>query len=743
MSYIQFESSRVKEAQRQAIRDSRQKILTEAKEKHDKKLALAERARQRGDDKWILPSVEAKLSGKSKKKKKKDKKERKLKKKRRKSSSESSSDSSKEEGEEWIEKSSSSVTDPLSEPLERDEWMNLSGVFLCSSKEKKPKKQEDKQTCILDKPGQSTRELNLHWRDGGTGLPKNDNDSTLTSKTMNPEWLKKSLQRAKEQAAEENRSLEEIAEERWGSLDVIKSMIEKAEHNYKLAGVSRRHDTSSDSRTHGDSSKSRSRSKERKRHSSGDYKPLDNKRKLRFKRPGDDAGHSTVYSGRSKSSRNNWKKSEVNDEIEPQKSSLKLQSHKIESNEDDSSSEGSASEKLNSPQPVAVISEDELNKLGAKIVKAEIMGDMELAQELKEKLDKAREVKKFVTKPAESKEEDVILTITNSKGMSRPLEPRSRYEEPQSGRRKSKKMETHDKGERVRYFADDDKYSLQEMFQKEKGESSHKDDSMFVKMASKSMDMDELFEQRITRDESDAKQDLRDKMRAIKNHKKMEKSLENCKLCFDSKEMLKHLIVGMGTKVYLSLPSHLSLTPHHCIIAPIYHSPCQTQLDEDIYEELKAFKNSMIKMCAKNKEYPVFFEVAMGLHKYPHMQLECVPMPEDIGAMAPMYFKKALLECEMEWSTNKKLVDLSKKDVKQSIPKGLPYFTVDFGDHGGFAHVIEDEKHFPRNFAQEIIGGMMDLDSSMWRKPRRENFESQRNKVIKFAEKWRKYDFTS
>lgn len=45
-------------------------------------------------------------------------------------------------------------------------------------------------------------------------------------------------------------------------------------------------------------------------------------------------------------------------------------------------------------------------------------------------------------------------------------------------------------------------------------------------------------------------------------------------------------------------------------------------------------------------------------------------------------------------------MDLSKKDVRRSVPKGLPYFSVDFGNEGGFAHVIEEEKTFPTNFAQ-------------------------------------------
>lgn len=62
--------------------------------------------------------------------------------------------------------------------------------------------------------------------------------------------------------------------------------------------------------------------------------------------------------------------------------------------------------------------------------------------------------------------------------------------------------------------------------------------------------------------------------------------------------------------------------------------------------------------------------------------------------------QKAILECETEWSSNKKLVDLSGKGVRQAVPKGLPYFFVDFGLQPGYAHVIEDEKIFPQNFAQ-------------------------------------------
>lgn len=96
----------------------------------------------------------------------------------------------------------------------------------------------------------------------------------------------------------------------------------------------------------------------------------------------------------------------------------------------------------------------------------------------------------------------------------------------------------------------------------------------------------------------------------------------------------------------------------------------------------------------------IFFENALNFARYPHMVLHCVPIPYEISNLAPIYFKKAILECEKEWSHNKKLIDINKINVKRAVPKGLPYFMVNFGLDNGFAHVIEEEKYFPKTFAQ-------------------------------------------
>uniref|UniRef100_A0A1I7ZQB4 CwfJ_C_2 domain-containing protein n=1 Tax=Steinernema glaseri TaxID=37863 RepID=A0A1I7ZQB4_9BILA len=103
------------------------------------------------------------------------------------------------------------------------------------------------------------------------------------------------------------------------------------------------------------------------------------------------------------------------------------------------------------------------------------------------------------------------------------------------------------------------------------------------------------------------------------------------------------------------------------------------------------------------------------------------------------------MESEGEWATNKKLIDLSKiknGDIRRAIPKGFSYFSVDFGLQCGYAHAIEDEESFPSNFAQEIIGGMLDLDHKRWRKQESLDFEKQKKNCEDFKLKWADYDWT-
>jgi hypothetical protein len=99
----------------------------------------------------------------------------------------------------------------------------------------------------------------------------------------------------------------------------------------------------------------------------------------------------------------------------------------------------------------------------------------------------------------------------------------------------------------------------------------------------------------------------------------------------------------------------------------------------------------------------------------------------------------------------------------------MPYFAVQFDIDDGYAHVIENSEAFPQHFAKvsylvyyyyylfiffcifitylknitlkEVIGGILDLDPLEWRRPRKESFSVQSNKVIEFLKWWKDYDF--
>lgn len=401
------------------------------------------------------------------------------------------------------------------------------------------------------------------------------------------------------------------------------------------------------------------------------------------------------------------------------------------------------SETLSKPDssPTEMLSQAELNILASKLVKAEIMGKTKLVEELKQKLEAARSLQQ--EKPQNEK---IILTQTDSQGHSRPLKQLSEEGEFSEGPRKKRKIETHTDGQRVRYFADDDKHSLQEMFENEKYNTVEDQNLEFIKMASKirkNEDMDEIFADNIRKKESDSKTDVRNRDKAINDHKRLTQSIDSCKLCLQSEFMNKHLMVTLGDTTFITLPAQEPLTDGHCYIVPIRHATCSLLLDENEWSDVMDYRKLLTRMfLSKNKDI-IFFETAKNLDKHPHMLIECVPLNKEDGDMAPIYFKKAIDECETEWAQNKKLVSLKGKDVRRAVPKGLPYFFVSFGMEEGYAHVIEDEKNFPNNFAHEIIGGMLDLHHSKWRKPKYQAFEEQSKRAVEFSKDYSEFENNS
>ncbi|XP_038840398.1 CWF19-like protein 2 isoform X1 [Salvelinus namaycush] len=793
-----FESVNSIEDRKEYKRKAREEVIQKAKQQYEKEEKRKELKRQRGEDTWMLPEVDLRLqqleqevSGK-KKKEKKAKKSKKSKKKEEKKRAEGGDGSSSEgSGDEWVEaqpqteasgkawkipaKSEAKPTDNSPTPPEnnqRDEWMTFDFLAMrtTSTAEKRAEKErlkdEEKQKArVIEQAGLHKLELNPFWKDGGSGLPPEEKASNVLTKAATVDdgglgWLRKSYQRMREQAEREQRSLEVIVAERYGSLEKFQKRMDEAEiavYGYKRGegkGRGRGED------------EGRDRVRWRRGQEDGVSAPAPARASMGFLKPGSDNEESDrkssgpAWSKSSSRQRSASGKSEQDKERESGKTmSTPDQGHSsnrpaVTSSRSDSSSDSLSEEE----EEVPILTDEEMNKLGARLVKAEIMGNTALMEKLKIQLESARKAKenRAAQQPGKSdrapgqteEDQEVLLFRTDQSGRAWPVNASSEPQEPRGGRRKKKAIETHRDGERMRYFQDDDSVGLHEMVRREKMSSAEDQNSLYARMAGKMMGktdddnytLDDMFVSSVAQREGEGRDEERMRSRAIAEHRRLAVTMEKCRHCFSNPELQKHLLIAIGTKVYLSLPGGVSLTEGHCLITPLQHHCSATGLDEDVWTEIQVFRRALVQMFESQDQDCVFMETHMNPKRRQHMVLECIPLPRELGDMAPIYFKKAIMECDEEWAMNKKVVDLSSKDIRHAVPRGLPYFSVDFGLQGGFAHVIENEHKFPHYFGKEIVGGMLDVEPRIWRKSIRENFDDQRKKVLEFSQWWKPFD---
>ena len=756
-------------------RKLQEEVLNSAKYDFAKNQAITQKRKENKQDQWVTSSLDNRLkldAAKVKSSHKHKKSHKKHKKKSKKSFANSSEES---EEEKWIEKEAL----PIDKKVESDfDFLNSIPTYssddIRSINRKKESDKKTKELSCFDKPGQHIKELNPFWKSGGNGLPTSQSSSKI-SKSVAPsaEWLERSLKRMQEQSEESGRSLESIATERYGSLQAFQNLLEKAR---------------------GKSTMSLSNSKKF-------LKPSDNpitvakKQNKRFydsgvarwkKKPADSQNtkkeaqeSSTSYDSALIAKTNSMplkqEKNNISTKIlkaELSENSMlaeKLKKDLEDSEETEQQTVSVAQTENNFTESSCqnkVLNENEKNKIGAKIIKAELMGNTALVEKLKKKLEEsqiaeinmaAKHNRNVEQKPESdsnsdsslSNEETVVLLRTSKTGQAWPVTGSDDFINIKKKHKKKNRLSMHNKnGEREKYFADDDKYSLKDLIEQEKTVASENNVEMmsclnakaFTKASGDSFTLDDMFEAEAGRFPSSS---MQNRQRDIAKNKKHMRRLENCRLCFGNPENPKHLIIAVGRVAYLKLPSHKVLQEGHCVISPMHHSAAGTNLDEDVWDEIRKFMQSLCNMFAKQDKDCIFLQTCFNLHKSPHFYVECIPLPIELGDVAPIYFKKAIQECESEWSQNKKLVDTRGKSVKDKIPKGLPYFAVDFGLTGGFAHVIEDEKQFPNYFGREILGGMLDADPYLWRKPKDESFSEQMKRSIEFDKQYKSFDWTS
>ncbi|KAJ9145805.1 hypothetical protein P3X46_028140 [Hevea brasiliensis] len=571
------------------------------------------------------------------------------------------------------------------------------------------------------------RELNPYLKDNGSGYPddaeeKRAGGHRLPSSSLvgdgGASWRLKALKRAKEQAAREGRKLDEVVEERWGSLGLLAvsavSQTAAPARAHLQAIKTRQRGLVGEHQTDADGQSERAVEKNAGR----DYLKDVSVRHPEMRAP---KVHDSLSWGKRKSQNVSAKDaglinaavSSLNKFADDGSFMSKLLSQQ---NNDLPDSVGShinqdenvdASFEMKRPgEGITVVKEaSSANQLAAKALQLRMKGKHEEADKLMQEAEKIK------------------VKQSSGENSSRPQNIRSTNSYDIQGISARKKED------------DADKHLAQKIIQNKQYSLSGRADDEY--------DFEDGPGQKSRR--KGVGNDPKSKEKSVLA-KRILTQQERCLFCFENPNRPKHLVVSIANFTYLMLPQWQSVVPGHCCILPMQHESATRIVDNNVWEEIRNFKKCLMMMFAQQDKDLVFLETVMGLaQQRRHCLIECIPLPREIAKQAPLYFKKAIDEAEDEWSQHnaKKLIDTSVKGLRGSIPKDFPYFHVEFGLNKGFVHVIDDETQFKSSLGLNVIRGMLRLpEEDMFRRRRHESVESQKQAVANFARDWEPFDWT-
>lgn len=369
------------------------------------------------------------------------------------------------------------------------------------------------------------------------------------------------------------------------------------------------------------------------------------------------------------------------------------------------------------PEPVECKPQENVNKLMAKKMKAELAGDFETSRRLEE------EIANLQKQPVHKEKEKLTLLPTET-----------------YSKRKAENEMT------IAELARHEKLSNSKEFDREfqrgiTGNKKFKDD------------LDSLDDQIKLEGVKKSNNTFDCRSRSIDEYKQRERIItKECWYCPESErfklERVSDWIVAYGNFTYLTVPKSRSIHPLHCQIVPITHTSslldCK-EFEDEIWEEVRNFKKCLLQLAAKQDRSFVFIECVMKTgDARRHTFIDCIPTPRgQYSENVKGHFLKALEETDTEWSQHKKVIDTSHKagGLRSALPrKHFPYFYVDFRLDQGYAHVIEDPDRFSpsgSDFGRDIMASILGVSRNEWRSTR-----TSREEFKVFCDKFKPFDWT-
>lgn len=252
------------------------------------------------------------------------------------------------------------------------------------------------------------------------------------------------------------------------------------------------------------------------------------------------------------------------------------------------------------------------------------------------------------------------------------------------------------------------------------------------------------------------KSDAALKQAAVAGLERAARALDACPLCphEDAGRPPVTPVVALATRVFLTLAPRPEVTPGGAVVAPLAHRASLLDCDDDEWEELRNFMKSLTRTFHAQGRDVVFYEDAAAAPRR-HAALVAAPVPYDQGALAPAFFREALLAAAGDWAQHRPLIDTAARAARDGLARGaafrrclpreLPYFHVWFSLDGGLGHVVEDPARWPRadGFARAVVASMAGTEPHVARRPAWwARGEGEKARVDEFRKGWRAHDWT-
>jgi hypothetical protein len=397
---------------------------------------------------------------------------------------------------------------------------------------------------------------------------------------------------------------------------------------------------------------------------------------------------------------------------------------------------------VSNPQPTVALSQTELNRLKAQMMKAKMKKAPNAAQ-------LEAEYNAAAAGGVSSKQQDVVVLNAMDNRMLA------------GGRQGEVTAITNKRGQERGLVKENEDMSIEDMVRQERRTKNHPGGeglllaSKIAKDAKFSNDLDYIDDNASKLASRAPQSSINLRNTAIQDYHKTNRILDSCPLCHheDKSPPQPPLapLLSLATRTFLTLPTEPEISHGGAVIVPIQHRTNLLSCDDDEWEEMRNFMKCLTRMYHAQGRSVIFYENAAHPGKQGHAALNAVPIPFEFGDTAPAFFREAILASDDEWSQHKPIIDTlkaaregqGKAAFRRSLAKEAPYFHVWFELDGGMGHVVEDQGRWPRGdlFAREVLGGMLDIGVEVVKRQGR--WVKGDRRVEGWRKGWRKFDWTA